>query len=133
MTELLRPRKKWDKPMFSKRHFPSPMEYMERIGARNLFSEGNGVKYSVDIENTHLPTFNVPIIHRKDIGQLPTYDIEVKDSHSFVANGIVVHNCEHDPQKRKRKKDDILCKKHHYRFRKVKIVIEDGQIKRLHE
>jgi len=42
--------------------------------------------------------------------------------------------CEHDPQKRKKKKSDILCAKHRYRFRKVKIVIhEDGKIERLYE
>jgi len=39
--------------------------------------------------------------------------------------------CEHDPQKRKPKKsgEDILCKCHRYRFRKMKIVIDkDGSV-----
>jgi DNA polymerase delta subunit 1 len=33
--------------------------------------------------------------------------------------------CEHDPQKRKKKAADVLCKKHRYRFRKMKL-LEDG-------
>lgn len=33
--------------------------------------------------------------------------------------------CEHDPQKRKKKAADILCKKHRYRFRKMKL-LDDG-------
>jgi DNA polymerase elongation subunit (family B) len=39
--------------------------------------------------------------------------------------------CEHDPQKRKPKKnkEDVLCKHHHYRFRKMKIVMhKDGTV-----
>ena len=42
--------------------------------------------------------------------------------------------CEHDPQKRKRKKEDVLCKDHRYRFRKVKYsFMEDGTVERKHE
>jgi DNA polymerase delta subunit 1 len=42
--------------------------------------------------------------------------------------------CIHDPQKRKKKAADILCKDHRYRFRKVKYIIkEDGTITREHE
>lgn len=42
--------------------------------------------------------------------------------------------CIHDPLKRKGKKEDILCKSHHYRFRKIKYVIgEDGSVVRENE
>ena len=42
--------------------------------------------------------------------------------------------CVHDPLKRKGKKEDILCKSHHYRFRKIKYVIaEDGTVTRENE
>ena len=34
--------------------------------------------------------------------------------------------CEHDVQKRKCKKDKILCKSHNYRFKKVKIILKDN-------
>lgn len=128
MSQLLYKKTKPIKPMFSRKHFPGPMEYMEKIGARDLFcNDDKSAKYSVDFESDSLPTFSVPLVHRESCGLLQTYDIEVKDSHSFVANGVVVHNCEHDVQKRKRKKEDILCKHHRYRFRRMKIVIhKDG-------
>jgi DNA polymerase elongation subunit (family B) len=42
--------------------------------------------------------------------------------------------CIHDPLKRKGKKEDILCKSHHYRFRKIKYIIaEDGTVTRENE
>jgi DNA polymerase elongation subunit (family B) len=42
--------------------------------------------------------------------------------------------CPHDPQKRKRKAKDVLCKDHRYRFRKVKYIIQgDGTVIRENE
>jgi len=43
--------------------------------------------------------------------------------------------CPHDPQKRKKKKEDVMCAKHRYRFRKVKIHYNEktGEIVREHE
>ena len=35
-----------------------------------------------------------PIQSMKFIGEEPVYDIEVEDSHSFVANGLITHNCQ---------------------------------------
>lgn len=42
-------------------------------------------------------TGNKKVIHIKPIGPKQVYDIGVNRTHNFVANGIVVHNCEHDP------------------------------------
>lgn len=33
------------------------------------------------------------LVKKEIIGVKPVYDIEVKDNHNFIANGIVVHNC----------------------------------------
>jgi DNA polymerase delta subunit 1 len=43
--------------------------------------------------------------------------------------------CPHDPQKRKKKKEDVLCAKHRYRFLKVKISYDEktGKITRKNE
>lgn len=135
MTDFLRPRRQWKKPMFSREYFPGPMEFMKMIGARSLFADGNGTQYAVDYSSTSLPTFSIPLIHKENCGVLPTYDLEVDKSHSFVANGIIVHNCIHDPQKRKKKKEEIMCGNHHYRFRKVKIQYDEktGKMVRKHE
>jgi DNA polymerase elongation subunit (family B) len=135
LTELLRSRVKWEKPMFSRSHFPGPMEYMESIGARELFAVDTKTKYGVDINSESLPLFKLKVIGREEIGEHEVFDIEVNDSHSFLANGVVVHNCEHDPQKRKRKKEDIMCCDQKYRFRKVKIEYNEktGEVTRKDE
>lgn len=36
------------------------------------------------------------IVNIEPIGDLPTYDIEVDETHNFVADGMVVHNSEHN-------------------------------------
>lgn len=122
MVELLRPRRSLEKPMFSRSHFPGPVEFLESIDAASLFKAGN---YGVDKDSDVLPTFNLKVIKIESIGLRETYDLEVEDTHSFIANGFVVHNCEHDPLKRKKKKEEILCKAHRYRFRKV-VTLPDG-------
>jgi DNA polymerase elongation subunit (family B) len=132
LTELLCSRVKWEKPMFSRSHFPGPMEYMESIGAKELFTVNTKTKYGVDINSESLPLFKLKVIGREEIGEHEVFDIEVNDSHSFLANGVVAHNCEHDPQKRKRKKEDVMCCDQRYRFKKVKIVYNEktGEITR---
>ncbi len=68
------------------------------------------------------------------------YTTIVKDSENVLDSECHVlifedHvGCEHDEKKRKKKKDDILCGMHKYRFRRVQFVInEDGSITRLYE
>ncbi len=42
--------------------------------------------------------------------------------------------CPHDPQKRKKKNEDVMCADHRYRFRKVKIIYhDDGTVERKYE
>ena len=52
------------------------------------------------------------------------------DSECNVLDWEEHNGCEHDPQQRKIKKEDIRCQHHHYRFRKV-VFLPDGT--RLHE
>lgn len=125
MYSLLR--SKQIKPMFSREHFPGPMEFMKTIGAESLFISGS---YGVNIDKKILPTFNLLVIHKENIGIHQVYDLEIDTSHTFLANGVIVHNCTHDVQRRKKKAADVLCKHHHYRFRKV-VTLPDGT--RLHE
>ena len=40
-----------------------------------------------------LPTMNLKVIDIRPIGLKQVYDIEVEETHSFLANGIVSHNC----------------------------------------
>lgn len=75
-------------------------EYLRSIGAEAYFYSDDGEKhsraYAVDSSAEMLPTFNLKVIEIKNIGKHKVYDIEVDNTHSFVANGMVVHNCVQD-------------------------------------
>ena len=43
--------------------------------------------------NSVLPTWHVAMLGRRNVGLRPTYDLSVSHTHLFVANGLVVHNC----------------------------------------
>mgnify|MGYP003776041067 CR=1 FL=1 len=113
IIDLLRAKKKWDKPMFSREHFPGPIEYMTKINALNIFDS-----YGVNKEEKSLPCIQKTVIYKQNIGIQQTYDLEVESSHSFVADGIVVHNCEHDKSVRKTKPKHVMCDKRYFRFLK---------------
>jgi len=49
--------------------------------------------YGVNRECDGLPTMELKIIDIRPAGVHPVYDIEVEQTHSFLANGIVSHNC----------------------------------------
>jgi ribosomal protein L37AE/L43A len=49
--------------------------------------------YGVNRECDGLPTMELKIIDIRPAGVHPVYDIEVEKTHSFLANGIVAHNC----------------------------------------
>lgn len=93
MIELMRSRKKWDKPMFLYKYFPTFPNYIESLGCSDIFNS-----YGVDIDKDILPIIYKKLIYIEYIGKKQVYDLEVSESHSFVANGIVVHNCIHDPK-----------------------------------
>jgi ribonucleoside-diphosphate reductase alpha subunit len=64
----------------------SPKEYVERFDAWNQ-------KYCVAQESIVAPTFHLTVINRREIGKAHVFDISVKNTHAFFANGIAVHNC----------------------------------------
>ena len=49
--------------------------------------------YSVHADSKCLPTMNLKVIDIRDAGEHDVYDIEVENNHSYLANGIVSHNC----------------------------------------
>lgn len=40
-----------------------------------------------------LPVFSLSVVARREVGKFPTYDLTVPNTHSFISNGVVVHNC----------------------------------------
>lgn len=119
VIELLRPRA--EKCIIQRpdsKFLPSHMDFIEQIGAKSVFDG-----YGVHRDETTLPLFSVMVVDVRPVGKRHVYDLEVMKSQSFVANGIVVHNCSHDKKKRssKIKKEDILCGEYRYRFKRVKV------------
>jgi intein/homing endonuclease len=101
--------------------FPSSSQFLESIGAKDWFSNSKAKKYvckeKTDIENSVeiadttsndfnkimnygvcrdsevLPTMNLKVLDIRPGGIHPVYDIQVDKEESFLANGVVAHNC----------------------------------------
>ncbi len=105
---------------FTSNAFPTAEEYLKSIGALDWFlndtsninkDEINDNKdeindnediieelphtscYGVNRDCKGLPTMNLKVIDIRPAGMHPVYDIQVDETHSFLANGIVSHNC----------------------------------------
>ncbi len=78
---------------------PTLHEFLTRIGARHWFNQhtpggaGYKVTYATAQEATVEPTMHLAVIHVRNVGERDVYDLTVADLHSFIANGVVVHNC----------------------------------------
>ncbi|KAI9101842.1 hypothetical protein DFS34DRAFT_683946 [Phlyctochytrium arcticum] len=53
----------------------------------------NWYRLGEDRNRSNRNCFTLAVADVRTAGALPVYDLEVKDVHNFVANGIVVHNC----------------------------------------
>jgi len=100
---------------FRAKGFPTAEEYLREIGALSWFNEdqdnkididdfddelqcedqeeNNNMCYGVSREVEGIPTMNLKVIDIRPAGNHEVYDIEVENTHSFLANGIVAHNC----------------------------------------
>jgi aconitase A len=80
--------------------FPSPVQMLHEIGAREWFSALEGrtplvedKRYCVDKEALSLPTITLEVLDRRSAGRYHVYDLTVEGTHAFVAGGVCVHNC----------------------------------------
>ena len=99
---------------FTSKSFPTAEEYLKEIGALDWFLEDTIEKdiikdeeeqdtlnindehqlcYGVNRECEGLPTMDLRVIDIRPAGIHKVYDIEVDNTHSFLANGVVAHNC----------------------------------------
>jgi intein/homing endonuclease len=104
---------------FRSKGFPTAEEYLKEIGALNWFNDEEDKKinideldldeeqdnnelieeslntgcYGVSRECEGIPTMDLKVIDIRPAGMHEVYDIEVENTHSFLANGIVAHNC----------------------------------------
>lgn len=65
-------------------------QWLKNIEAKSFLEKGT---YIISRNDEHISTMFIPIykIEKSEIKSV--YDISVENTHSFVANGIVVHNC----------------------------------------
>lgn len=83
----------YDKPRrlsLQSKKFIKPKEYIDSLGVSSWFSVKG---YCVGQDEQLIPTYNQIVIDVRDNGKQPVYDIEVRNTHNFIANGVVSHNC----------------------------------------
>ncbi|HLZ47651.1 MAG TPA: aconitase family protein, partial [Candidatus Limnocylindria bacterium] len=80
--------------------FPSPVEVLRDIGAREWFallkpreSADFTKRYCVGKDATELPTFTLKVIDRREAGPRQVFDLSIDDHHAFIADGVCVSNC----------------------------------------
>ena len=80
--------------------FPSPVELLREIGAREWFAPlrsradaETSKRYCIEKEARTLPTLALEVVERRPAGRRAVFDLEVNDQHAFVAGTIAVHNC----------------------------------------
>lgn len=80
-------------------NFPSPVELLREIGARDWFApleeraKNTAKRYCAEKDALTLPTFSLKIIDRRPAGLRKVYDLSVNEIHSFIAGTVAVHNC----------------------------------------
>ncbi|MGH7731886.1 MAG: aconitate hydratase AcnA [Candidatus Eiseniibacteriota bacterium] len=79
--------------------FPSPVELLRQIGARDWFArlepqvEDSSKRYCVEKESLTLPTLALQVVDRRPAGTREVFDLAVGHLHAFVAGTVAVHNC----------------------------------------
>jgi hypothetical protein len=85
---------------FTSKSFPNAEEFVKDVGALDWFVENDVSKtvsgrtcYAIKSESDVLPTMEMTVIGVRPCGKEEVFDIEVDETHSFLANGVVAHNC----------------------------------------
>ena len=76
-----------------KKYFPTFKKYIENIGVQHWFSVGMKKSYAVNQDDEKVPCCIKKVIDVRDYEEIDVFDIEVSQSHSFIANGVIAHNC----------------------------------------
>jgi len=79
--------------------FPSPVELIRQIGAREWFAAldprgvSTGKRYCAGKDSLMLPTLSLGVLDRRPAGWREVFDLAVDDVHAFIAGTVAVHNC----------------------------------------
>ena len=68
----------------------NPEELFQKFNILDWFATNDNVINKVKL---CVPVYYVPVIDVKQVGKKRVYDINIATTHSFIANGIVSHNC----------------------------------------
>jgi len=77
------------------KYFPTARDYAKMIGCDNWFSkeQKSNTFYSIERHQKESPCINLDVVDVRYDGVDDVYDIIDVPNNSFLANGIVVHNC----------------------------------------
>ena len=85
---------------FTSKSFPTAEDFIKNVHAFDWFVEDEDSKnirghtcYAVKSESNVLPTMDMTVLGVRPCGKEAVYDIEVEKTNSFLANGVVAHNC----------------------------------------
>lgn len=86
---------------FTSKSFPNAEAFMKDVGAYHWFVEeepdaqniGGRTCYAIGADADVLPTMEMTVVGVRPCGIEEVFDIEVEETNSFLANGIVAHNC----------------------------------------
>ena len=78
---------------FRSNSFPTAEDFLRQIDVLDWFLNDDNTAYGVERQKDYLPTMNMKVIGRKAVGDQSVYDISVDKTHSFLAEGVVAHNC----------------------------------------
>jgi DNA-directed RNA polymerase II subunit RPB2 len=74
----------------STRDVPTPIEWLKQIRAHSFFEKGS---HCIDRYATSIPYYCLPVSNVETSTIEQVWDITVEDLHSFIADGLMVHNC----------------------------------------
>jgi len=79
---------------FASKHFPTADEFLQTIGASSLFTGDNDrIRYGTKRDENGLRAIHLKVLSMKSVGERPVFDIQVDRTESFLADGVVAHNC----------------------------------------
>ena len=118
---------KYDRSKTSMNHkyFPDIITYLKRTNSYNFFQSTEKITYAISQDDECIPTYLMKVVNIKNIGKQSVYDIEISETHNYIANGIIVHNC-HDPNEIRKKELNGIIRSMEIEKKELMVERDDG-------